>query len=152
MVDQNAELQISRGELKEIVETHVEIPPETLFKSIQRVLEVRGGDRWRKLTELVLHTQGEIRVIIGWHEPFTDETWQTAWMDTREPDLTVIDYHVRYHPDESYYELGSFDYEKNEFNEISNSGHLASARLLSILSDAHMNTPLEELPDNAYEP
>ncbi|MBI4038224.1 hypothetical protein HY387_01040 [Candidatus Daviesbacteria bacterium] len=141
---QEAELKVSRQRLQDIVNTRVEIPAQTLFESVQEVLQVRGGERWNLLDELMLLTPAGIDVFVGWREKSPAYPWDTTNIGTYD-EGAAHNYEVRHEEGQSevymLYEITNLD--TREGNAVSNSGNLAPARLLSILADAHMHTPLE---------
>lgn len=148
------DLEASRVKLQSIVERQVEVSEETLFNSIQDVLASRAGGRWREIDECVLYTKSGIQVFVGYNGPIEGEPWEVAWMQAGLPGEVQKNYEVRKRSEDGVYgyELGEVDVETEpeEFNPVSNYGDLAPARLLSILADAHLNTPLEKLTEDDF--
>lgn len=147
------DLEVSRAKLQRIVDTQVEVPDETLFQSILDILASRGGERWQSLDELWLYTKARIAVVVGLREEYEGEYKQVTYMGTRDNIGTTRGYQVskRAADGSDVYELNNVNAKTSELNAVNNHGNLGTARLLSILADAHMNTPLEDLPPDAYE-
>lgn len=143
----------SRNKLRGIAESRVEIPEKALFEGILDVLASRvGRNRWRNWDELQLSTRlghyGSVTEVAVWHTDSTGSVWRydRAWISTTEGDETGHTYYVEKEEsqvhDDGPYVLYERDPEGNDDNNsaVSNSGNLASARLYSILADAHWNT------------
>ncbi len=134
------DLDLSKLKLQGIVETSVEVPSRVLYESVLDVLASRvGGDRWKNWDDLKLSTRVGIMVTIGSSE-------NRAWIDTVDCDETSHIYYINREVGEvDTYTLYEMDPNRdNNDSAVSNWGHLASARLLSLLSDANIHTPKEE--------
>lgn len=149
------DIEVSRAKLQNIVETQIEVSEETLFNSVQDMLSSRAGERWKRIDEYGLSTKAGLSVVVGYNEPVESEPWESVWVQVTQRDETRKIYEVRKRGENgaSWYELGEVDdleSEVEEFTPVSNYGDLAPARLLSILADAHSNTPLQELNEDDF--
>lgn len=106
----------------------------------------RGGERWKNLDELSIKTSGGIDVIVGFYEESEGEPYDTAWIETTDASNIHKNYHARRSTNGGLasYELLEINSNTEEENAVSNQGHLAPARLVSILADAHFHTPIPE--------
>lgn len=131
----------SREKLKQIADTAVEVAPEILHECILDVIASRGGKRWRILDEVHLSTRAGMHLIVAYDEKTIGELAGT-WMDVRQGDDTLKVYKVCI-LDDGPYELREVNPDAEEEAPVSNWGNLAPARLLGILADAHLHTPVK---------
>lgn len=157
------DLRESQAKLTRISETQIEVECRVLYESIQDVLASRGGERWRELDQIGVVTGTSIEVLVSFDgpnggEPPEDEYFIAAMtlVEGEEKSRFATSYQIRY-----WNESGNDLYElQKPDDDLDNDGgaavdniwgpSLAVARLLSLLADAHANSPLEELTEDDF--
>lgn len=147
------DLIVSQRRMQAIASTQVEISPQQLYESFLDVMASRGGERWRQLDEIWLETSSHIRMVLV-HTPISHDECETVSIGTIQPDNKSNNYSVQREIVGSgpIYELVEDDIEHDTYEVISNIGNLAPARLFSLLTDAHLYSPIEVFTDDAYGP
>lgn len=148
-------LATSQAKLQNLADTQVEVSEQALHEGILDVLASRGGERWKKLDEIYLgRAKTGMRVYVGFREPrLPDEPYPHAFMQVDQLDGKHLSYQVR-NESGGVCELAKVDFTTGSYNPVSNllPDNPAAARLLSILADAHSNSPIEQFGDDAYGP